>query len=309
MAYSIDTPIYINKELVLSLYSILIDGYIESRSIKCVKDRTDNLKLQSCCKGEECLGEKKSNNNKEKNITKDGEQCCSRQLTAGLDDRNTTRNEISIKKIYTTFQIFNNLKEIMTDENIVKNIRGKDILNSNFVCGECLEIKGDILPNSIVSQINTIIDTLDAYDCKNLDKFLNNKKEDTLTNYSFISKQLKNLSNCLIKNNTVNMIIQCNNFKTILNVNLNNFLDKSNYIYDNANCSCTVLCKTIKFANEGEYIDLLCKTCMSDYYNNFVDATNNYIDILERNNILIPGKIVTKIWGPAIQAIPIAMYV
>lgn len=39
-------PIYANKELILDLYSIIIDGYLESISIKCVEDKSDNFKVQ-----------------------------------------------------------------------------------------------------------------------------------------------------------------------------------------------------------------------------------------------------------------------
>lgn len=35
----------------------------------------------------------------------------------------------------------------------------------------------------------------------------------------------------------------------------------------------------------------------------------SYLDVLSKNNIIVPDNITTKIKGPAIQAIPIAIYV
>ncbi|WMJ79103.1 hypothetical protein RBU49_09380 [Clostridium sp. MB40-C1] len=309
MGVNADIPIYMNKDLMLDIYSISIDGYIESRAIRCIEDNINNLKIQNSCKDGKNSGRKKANNNKEKSLAKDISTSYNNEFVAGVDGRRGTRNEISIKKIYTNFQIFNNLKDIMIRENSLVSIQKRDIATRNIFYDKYTEVEGSISSISTVSQINCLIDILEAYGCKDLDTLLKDKKEKGLTNYSVILTQLKNLNNCLTKNSTVSMIIDCDGFEMVLNVNLNNFLNKSTYMYDHVGCYCKVLCKIINTVNENEYIDLLCKTCTSDYYNKFLDNMYPYLDILSENNILVPNEITTKIEGPAVEAIPIAIYV
>ncbi|WP_051541669.1 DUF6414 family protein [Clostridium lundense] len=305
----IDIPIYINKNLILDLYGILINGYIESRTIRCVKDRSNGLRLQKGCKNGGGEDFKKSNNDKEKNIVKDVYKNYSDDLLGCFDDKNSIRNEISIKKIFTTFQIFTNLREIMIEENMLMIMGQENIINNRAIEGDYVEFEGKVSPISLQSQINTMINVLEAYDCKMLDNLLKTKEEkEVLTNYSTLLKQLKSLNENLNKNNTVNMIMDCNSYKAVLNVNSNNFLDKNSYIYDNVNCYCKVLCKIINVVDEKSCIDLLCKTCMSEYYCEFFNQMNPYLDLLTKNNILVPKNFCTKINGPAIQAIPVAMY-
>lgn len=304
------TPIYINKNLILDLYSILINGYIESRSITCVKDRDSGLKLQRGCKNSISKGKKKSNNDKEKNIAKDSSISDSYDFTGSFEDKNSIKNQISIKKIFTTFQIFTNLRDIMLEENMLNVIKEENMMNNNVTEGQYVELEGEVSSISLQSQISTMINILECYDCKVLDKLLKGKEEEEpLTNYSVMLKQLKNLNEILNKNNTVNMIMDCNLYKAVLNVNLNNFLDKNAYIYDNVYCCCKVLCKVIKAVDKDNYIDLLNKTCMSDYYCELFNQMNPYLELLHKNNIIMPKEFTTKIDGPAIQVIPIAMYV
>lgn len=308
---SIYAPVYINKNLILDLHSILINGYIESRGVRYLQDNTNAFKFQRGKKSSENKGKKTSNNDKEKNLSKDESSNLSNDFVTSLDNRNSAKNEISIKQIYTTFQIFDSLKNLMLQKNILKCIGKDNISNHNVLPQEFIELEGYISETSTLSQINTTIEILEAYDCKTLDKLLkkNEDEKEPLTNYSVILKQLKNLSTNLTKNNTVNMIMDCNSFTSVLNVNLNNFLDKNAYIYDNVHCSCKVLCRVVKVVNSDEHIDLLCKTCMSDYYCDFFKQMGPYLDLLSKKNILVPKEFTTNIKGPAIQAIPIAIYI
>lgn len=311
MNNSIYTPIYINKNLVLDLYSILINGYIESKTIRYSQDNINTLKLQKGKKSVISGGKKKVNNNKEKNITRDKALNCTDDFTMGFDNREGMKNETSIKQIYSTFQIFYNLKNIMLEKKMLRCISWENIANSNLQTQEFIEFEGNIEPTSILSQINTTIDILEAYDTKNLDKLLEkgDGKKEQLTTYSVILKQLKNLSVGLTKNNTTYMVLDCNCYKAILNVNLNDFLDKTTYIYDYVNCSCKVLCRVVNIVDKNETIDLFCKTCMENYYSDFIKQMHIYLDLLKEENILVPTEIMHNIQGPAIQVIPIAMYV
>lgn len=305
----INTPIYINRNLILDLYSILIDGYIDSREILSANFNDVDLKVQSTRKNGENKDNKKTDPN-DKNIVKDKGSNYSEEYFGYLDNKNSSRDQIRIKKIYTSFQIFDKMKEIMKKNNMIKTIGSTDIKGNHIVFGEYIEYECIISSISIQSQINTVISIFEAYDPKVLDKLLISKDEEVpLTNYSVLLKQLKILSDLLSKNNTVTMMATNNHFRSVLNVNLNYFLDKTSYIYDDVSCKCRVLCKVIKVTNENQCINLLNKTCMIDYYEKLLELLNQYLSVLNKNGIIVPKISSTKINYPAIQAIPIAMYI
>ncbi|KRQ86429.1 hypothetical protein ABG79_01810 [Caloramator mitchellensis] len=300
----IGIPIYINKNLILDLYSILINGYIESREELYLKNIDTAFRLQLGNKYTTNQGSKRTDPS-DKNLVKDNSNNCSKDRSVLVDNRNGDRNQIRIRKIFTTFQFFNNMKSIMQNNNLVKRF---DELSSydSISPVEYLEFEGRISQISVQSQINTIVSLIESFDTKELDKLI---PSSSLTNFTVISKQLKKLNEFLGQNNTTTMIIENSHFKSILNVNTNFFLDKNSYIYDDVNCNCKVFCKIIKVLNHNEKINLLSKTCEQDYYTKLLLQTKQFLDILNQNNILVPEMFSCEVMYPAIQAIPIAMYI
>lgn len=304
-------PIYANREIILDLYSIIIDGYLESVSIKRVEDKSDNFRVQNGRKNVKSNDFKKSYTSKDK-ISIAENECIDkyRDFSGTIDDKNSIRDEISVKRIYTNFHILNKLKNVMVAENMIKYMKKGKISSENIVRGEYIEVEGCISPISLITEINTMIDIIETYDDKELNKLLKNQQDrEVFMDYSIILKHLKNLNKQLSSHNTTNMIIDCGYYKVVLNINTNNFSDKNVYMYDNVHCNCKVLCKVIKVVDENKHIDLLCKTCMSSYYNELLKSISTHLDILRENNIILPNNIITEIKGPAIQAIPIAIYV
>ena len=304
-------PIYVNKDVILDLYSIVIDGYLESTSIKRIKDKSDNFRIQNGGKNVESSDLKEAYTSKDKiSVVEDGCIDKYRDFSGTIDDRNSIRDEISVKRIYTNFHILNKLKDAMIEQNMLKYMEKEKSSCKNVDCGEYIEVNGCISSISPMNQINTMIDIIETHDDKELNKLLESEENrNTLTDYSIILRHLKNLNGRLNKHNTTNMIMDCGNSKIVLNVNTNNFSDKNVHMFDNVHCDCKVLCKVIRIVDENEHIDLLCKTCMSSYYNELLKSFTTHLDILRENNIIIPDNITTTIKGPAIQVIPIAIYV
>lgn len=319
MAPLVYMAIYFNKDYIFDLYSILKDGYLESKSIKFTKDKSNSLKLEKSCKDRESSGNKLTKSNKKcyKDITK--ENCKGQDISkdinndfsATLDNKKGNKNDISVKEIYPPFYLFDKLRNIMINENMIKNMTKEDIVKKRIECGDYVEFKGCISTISILNSINNLIDIIEAYDSKELDKLLKDDPilKNSITNYTVILNQLKNMSSYLSKNNTVNMIMDLDKCKIVLNVNINYFSQKNAYIYDNAYSSCNVLCKVINIADNGKTIDLFAKTGMSNYYRKFLLSLKPYLELLNQNNIIIPMEFITEIVEPAIQVIPIAIYV
>ncbi|MBW9156862.1 DUF6414 family protein [Clostridium tagluense] len=307
MIANIYMTIYLNKSLMLDSYSILGEGYIESRSIRCVADKSDNIKLQMSSKNQIVEGEKISNNDKEKNKANDTTSTNIGDVLGMVDDRNINRNEITIKKIYTSFNLFNNFRNDMFNKKICRVIDENNIIENDIVCGEFVELEATLIDYSLSNYVSNLIDVIECYDSKELDKLLKNATlPNSIINYSIILKQLKVLKVYLERNSTVNMIMKMGACTVVANVNLNFFQDKNSYIYDNANFKSKVLCKIVK---SGELINLLSKTGMEYYNNEFLISIAPYLNILKENNIIIPENCITEIVKEAIEVIPIAIYI
>lgn len=307
MIANIYMTIYLNKSLMLDSYSILGEGYIESRSIRCVADKSDNIKLQMSSKNQIVEGEKISNNDKEKNKANDTTSTNIGDILGMVDDRNINRNEITIKKIYTSFNLFNNFRNDMFNKKICRVIDENNIVENDIVCGEFVELEATLIDYSLSNYVSNLIDVIECYDSKELDKLLKNATlPNSIINYSIILKQLKVLKVYLERNSTVNMIMKMGACTVVANVNLNFFQDKNSYIYDNANFKSKVLCKIVK---SGESINLLSKTGMEYYNNEFLISIAPYLNILKENNIIIPENCITEIGKGAIEVIPIAIYI
>lgn len=305
-------PIYLNKFLVLELYSFFIDGTIESTSIRLSHDNLGAFKFQKSNKNGETSSGKISGSKsisgieKECNFTNDCSNSTSNEFVGNLEGRNTNKNEITLKKISTNFSTFNNLRDIMIKDNMFKEITQEHIINKKVKCGEYVEFKAIIESINLLNDVNNLIDILESYDCKELDKLI---KEKTYTNYSVILKELKLLSSYLCKNNTINMIMNMSQSHAVLNVNLNYFSDKNSYVYDTCDAECRIFGKVIRTPVNNENICLLSKTGMTNYYREFLESLQPYLEILNENHIITPKSFIVDVEFPAIQVIPIAMYI
>lgn len=287
-------PIYTNRNLILDLASFLVEGYLESKSIKSVKEQEDTLRI--------ALDYKEQGTTKDKSTTDTSEKSGYINVESEISD------EITIKKVYTTFYFFNNIKDILRKKKLVRDITEYDIINKNICCGEYIEFSAKISTTSTLGAINRIIDVLESYDIKVLDSLIKDNIGG-LTNCSVILKQLKNINGYLSKNSTTDLIMNFNSARAVLDININNFCDKNACIYDTAYSECKTLCKIIKTVDENSSIDLLRKTGISDYCCDFFNSIKPYLKVLSDKGILVPNNFITKINGPAIQVIPIAIYV
>ncbi|MCY6482972.1 hypothetical protein OW763_01200 [Clostridium aestuarii] len=301
-------PIYLNEKLLLSIYPIVIDGYIESKSIKSTKDKSNSLKISKDCKHQHSNDHKVSNNNKDHNKTKDLSETTTDDSSGTLDDKHANKNELTIKKIYTKFYLFHDLRNTMINTNMLRHITELDIINNNIQSGEYVEFDSKITSESTCNGIINLINIIHEYDSKELDKLLKNTEtQNSLTNYTIIERQLENFKKLLEMNDSDNIVMQFNKCKAVLNIDKKCFYSRN--IYDNSNFSCKVLCKVLRCINNNDSICLLDKTGMQDYYKDYIKSLDPYLDILKENNIVIPENIITEITGPAIQVIPMGIYV
>lgn len=302
---NLDMPIYLNKNMLLDLYSTVINGYIKSKEDLILKSQDNYSKVSLDNKISNSCDDKKTIDKDTNNII-DLNRGNTIDIGASQENRLGNRVQSRVRRIYTTFNTLNSLKESM---NIYSIIKPCDNYNS-IKDGDFIELNGIISSNNLVPQIETIMSLFECYDTKVLNKLLpTDVPKYQITSFDFLYNELKVLYNNLNRNNTNNLIVINENFKCVLTVNNTFFLDKSAYIYDFVNCSCRVLCKVSRKIKNFENINLLSKTCSDTYYIEFFNLLQDYLDILKKHGIIVPQIPNCIIEYPSICATPVAIYI
>ena len=287
-------PIYINQDLVSDLTALMFGGFEESRNVRNREEFEVHVRNTNDCRVQATMEDRAVVTNEHHLGKVHGEM-------EFLKDVNSTI-------IFTDFSRFNSIRDMLLDKNMIKQIREKDILDNKINCCEYVEFTASMTTTSLLSSINTLIGVIESYDIKILDNLI---RENLLgiTNVTFILNQLKFLSNSLSMNNTTDIVLNMNPFNVVLTVNLNAFSNKNAYVYDLAHSKLRVLGKVSRIVDGDNYFDLLRKTATSDYYNRFLTSLAPYLSILNNNGILVPDKFITKVNGPGVNVIPVAIYV
>lgn len=305
----IDIPLYMDKSLILDIYSTIIKGYIESKEDTFLNTKDDFAKAQFGNKNSKGNDSKKTDPNDKNSIVSKSFSDI-KDYSASLENRSGKRVQTRIKKSYTTFSLFNSLINIMNSKGMIKSFTF-GVGDYESICeGDFVEFFATMIDDSLQAKISTVVSILEYYDPKVLNKLLPyDDPKYTITNFDFIYKMLKNLLDILNKNNTNRIIVKNDTFLTALNVNLNFFNDKNSYIYDIVNNRFKVLCKVTRKLNNNESVNLLDKTCIPSYYIDMLNLTESYLDILRKYDIIIPEKFSYLVNYPAIEAVAIAIFI
>lgn len=302
----IDICVYLNRILVQDLSALVGGGYLESIQFRVAHDSTETNKISRDNKGTRTYEDKRSNNDKDKNIANNYSNQDINDYYGSLEGRNYVRNEETNKKIFTSFFYLEQVLDMLVSSNAIKSYE-KCYYNS--ICwGELLELKGRVLKNPLLSYLNSLINLIDAYGAKELDKMLEGNKIEGSLNYSVIQKMCIKMVEEILRNNTQEIIIICEDFKLILSCNINFFEDKNANIYDFLGTDLKILMKVIKKAEDDSF-DLLRKTGNAEYNRKVIDSFKPYLELLKEKGILVPEANDGIIKGKIVQGIPLGMYV
>ncbi|NKF06496.1 hypothetical protein J1C67_08610 [Clostridium gasigenes] len=305
---TLSSLVYMNIDLVQDLSSLLIDGYLDSKSIREAHDETTSKKIQSLTKNQLTNDLKKTKNDKDINKVTD-ENCLEYvDNTKALEGRTYGRNEVTYKKVYSLFYFYNILIPTMKRLNLIRSITAKDIIDNNVYDGEFVEFHGNMSINILSNTIENTINILKSYNIKTLDERVYTKDIGPLT-YTMIVDILTYINKELARNNTFDCLVNMGNSNAVLNLNFN-YVDKKGALYDIAQCNCKVFGKVCKVATKKtEHISLLRKTGLDSYYETLLTSINPYLILLNDSGYLIPLDIITDIYSPAIQVIPVGISV
>lgn len=304
--------IYIDDYLIKSLYSVYLNGYIDIRTSKRICDNTlaskihfDENNRTYCSDGKTRIYNKGF---KTSNRSNDFNETFFTGSDRTLENRLFGRSEEEIKRIYTTFELHNNMIIRMLNSNHIKELSYNSLLDLNSLKeGDFIKIKGSISNISICSYLDSLISLIECFPDEILNKLLEDKDLGPMT-FPVLLKILIKIRDTLSLNNTQDILMDCNGLTLILSINSKYFLNGDCYVFDKSHCNCNIIGKVIKVCTDDSCINLLRKLTQDNYYDDLFKAILPYTELLKELRIPIPNFPKTQINAPAILVTPISMY-
>ncbi|MBS4955543.1 hypothetical protein [Clostridium sp.] len=312
---ALDLLIYLDEALTKNLNSLVIDGFIEKRTSRFIEDRTLNAKTGSEGSnqhyGEDRCIRDERDGYKGKNFTEADTVTTANRENQSLEGRRFVRREEELTRIFTTFEIHQQLIQGLNQSNLIKELDSSSYSTSNINSGDYVKLSGQISSESMVSYIDSLSNLLSCLGTDNLNSYCQTLKStnSSFVNYDIMYKQVNYLKSLLTTNNSQDMIVKCGNMDVVLTVNNSNFISNYANIYDSADCPCTIIGKVIRKCDSAECIHLLRKSGQPNFYENFLGCCSPLMDNISNLGIYLPDQPRFRVPGESLLLIPISMLI
>ncbi|MBD7916509.1 hypothetical protein H9660_15295 [Clostridium sp. Sa3CUN1] len=308
----LDLLVYLDELLIKNLNSLALNGYIDIRTYRRIRDTTigGNARLSDrSSKGldyknqkDKIEGYKSKHNTCEEHYQDGGER------SLGFEGRDFDRREQEIKKISTVFTLHNDLLSNMyNNKNVINAINFKSIEDHNLKVGDYLEITGCVQETSIPLYIDTLIESINCYGIDFLNSFIEKENLKGL-DFGIISRLLEGLRVKITRNGTTDLVLKTKDTSLLLAINENNFVNNGYNTFDFVQCSCKIFGKVMMIKNDNaKCISLLRKSSQEEYYQKVLESIDPYLDLLRTRNIILPKKPQCDITGKMIMILPISI--
>lgn len=283
-------PVYINEKIVLDMLAIIEDGFSMVSQVNSSEQKESiSGQIGSVSASTSLL-------NKLLKIDLKGEL----SHTGNVEES----ENISREKVHTNVSLLSKFRTTLENEKLLDV--STDI--SNVKIGSFIELEGELQKNPLIDYMDRIIDTFRMVDIFSGEPELGNKKNASVQKKkeSQLIKQIKEFSGELKHSGTVDFILSGLKNTIVLSAQ-EQYLANDN-ISEILGGKFKVLGKVIAiYEDDSESIDLLRKTTLSiltDEMLEYIFADFKNEDMQQFN---LP-ELVTKIKGPAMIVIPIAIY-
>lgn len=283
-------PVYINEKIVLDMLAIIEDGFSmvsqvnSSEQKESTTGQTGNVNAST------------SLLNKLLKIDLKGEI----SHTGNIEES----ENISKEKVHTNVSLLSKFRTTLDAEKLLDT--SSDI--SNMQIGSFIELEGELQKNPLIDYMEKIIDMFRMADIFSDEPALGNKKNAALQKKeeTKIIKQIKDFSNELKHSGTVDFILSSSKGTVVLSVQ-EQYLANDN-ISEILGGRFKVLGKVIAICKDNSAsIDLLRKTTLSILTDEILADIFGGFKNEDLQQFNLP-ELVTKINGPAMIVIPIAIY-
>lgn len=283
-------PVYINEKIVLDMLAIIEDGFSMVSQVDSFEQKESTMEQTGSVNASTSLL------NKFLKIDLKGE--ISHTGNVGENEK------ISKEKVHTNVSLLSKFRTALDKEKLLDT--SSDI--SNMKIGSFIELEGELQKNPLIDYMEKIVDVFRMADIFSDEPELGNKKNVALQKKKETQtiKQIKDFSNELTHSGTVDFILDGSEGTVVLSAQ-EQYLSNDN-ISEILGGRFKVLGKVIAVCkDDSASIDLLRKTTLSI----LKDETLADIFAVFKNEDMqqfnLP-ELVTKIKGPAMIVIPIAIY-
>ncbi len=285
-------PVYINEKIVLDMLAILEDGFSMVSQINYTEHKENN----STQKAEGRVSTSATILSKFLKIDISGE--LNHTGSSGENEN------VSKEKVHTNVSLLSKFRGYLDDNNILKS----DFEITKMKVGDFIEIEGELQKNPLINYLEIFIDLFRMADIFNEEPQLGNKtraktqnKQDRKT-----LDQVKSFADELKHSGTIDFVLSDQKGTAVLSVQ-EQYLANDN-VSEIIGGRFKVLGKVIYVCKDDtEDIDLLRKTSLSILSEEFLSKMVSALKSDELKQLNLPD-LKTKIYGPAVIVIPIAIY-
>lgn len=291
-ADSLIVPIYINEKTVLDMLAILEDGF----SMVSQVNYTEHTENKTSQKAEASINTSASILSKLLKINIAGE--------VAHDGNKEKDNSVEKEKVHTNVSLLSKFRSYLVSEGIMKTGFSLD----DVEIGDFVELEGELQKNPLINYLDIFLDLFrlaDIFSEKpslgDKTKAKNQKQQD-----SEIVKKIQALAGELKHSGTIDFVLSDSKCTAVLSAQ-EQYLTNDN-ISEIIGGRFKVLGKVISVCrDEDESIDLLRKTTLSFFSEAYICEILSGFKNIDLSQLNLP-ELKTKITGPAIMVIPIAIY-
>lgn len=285
-------PVYINEKIVLDMLAIMEDGFSMVSQVN-YTEQNDNTATQKA------NGTVSTDTTLLKKLLKI-------DISGSVEHTGTTgeTTELSKEKIHTNVSLLSKFRDFLQENNILK----LEFNVNKIKIGDFIEVEGELQKNPLIDYMDTFIDFLQMADIftekpelgkKTQAKQLQTSNQATIKQMNAFNKELKH-------SGTVDFVLKDNEKTTVLSAQ-EQYLSNDN-ISEILGGRFKVLGKVIAiYKDKSKSIDLLRKTTLSVLPEDLLNQMFSGFKSAELEKFNMP-EFVTKIEGPAIIVIPVAIY-
>lgn len=283
-------PVYINEKIVLDMLAIIEDGFSMVSQVNSSEQKESTSEQIGSVNASTSLLNKLLKIDLKGDISHTG---------------NVGENEnISKEKVHINVSLLSKFRTTLEDEKLLDT--SSNI--SNVKIGNFIELEGELQKNPLIDYMDKIVDMFRMVDIFSDEPELGNKKNASMQKKkeSLILKQIKDFSAELKHSGTVDFILSGSTGTIVLSAQ-EQYLANDN-ISEILGGKFKVLGKVIAICKDDtESIDLLRKTTLSILTDELLDDFFVGFKSEDMKQFNLP-ELITKIKGPAMIVIPIAIY-
>lgn len=317
-------PIYLDQQIVFDLLAMLDNGFSQ---VNTVNTSIAGTKTDDSKKGAS-LGGSAFNLF---NFSINGNKC---ETTSAIDNQQQT-----MTKTHTTSSMFSILRRTLHDKNFISPMDTMNDIN-NLKCGNFVEFRSKLTPNPLMDSFNRMREVSKLFikysegvnkkkteerrveSPQEKDQNRRKTKQKVPNNQTDVSTQenqndasifqwIYELSEDLLNSNSTEIIgniFDHPQVKVDLSAKVNCFVNNDTSIVMNGEFSVFGKVTQLISCDSKDTIDLLQKTTLKSFGEEVINIFTDAFSQVPDNAIIFP-EITTKINGPAIQVLPIAIFI